>query len=68
MEAYQIYMSDAARQLVENVAKGIGGSWIDKRYCDIINHTPPDTRTPEERFNDAITAMGFTLADGGDGA
>lgn len=61
-------MADATRQLVENVAKGIGGVWIDKRYCDIIGKTKPDTRTAEQKFYDAIAGMGFTLAEGGDGA
>lgn len=67
-EVYRIYMSDAARQLVENVAKGIGGGWIEKRYCDIIDPQPVDTRTPEERFYNAVASMGFTIAEGGDNA
>lgn len=68
-EAWRVYMSDAVRQLVENVAKGIGGAWIDRRYCDIVDHKPADTRTTEQKFYDAISSMGFTLADErGDGA
>lgn len=61
-------MSDATRQLVENVANGVGGSWIDTRYCDIIGKANPDTRTAEQKFYDAIADMGFTLREGGDGA
>lgn len=60
-------MSDATRQLVENVAKGVSGSWTDTRYCDIIAKAKPDTRTAEQKFYDAIADMGFTLWEGGDG-
>lgn len=46
--AFRIYLTDALKVLSENTARFGGGSSMRLRYAEIIDRTPPDTRTPEE--------------------
>lgn len=45
---YRMYIADALKAISENTAKLTGGSYIQKRYADILNPTPKETRTEQE--------------------
>lgn len=47
-EIYRMYVTDALKVIAENTAKFAGGSVMSKRYEDIINPPPEETRTADE--------------------
>ncbi len=46
-----MYLTDTLRIIGENTAKYAGGSYIKKRYADIIIPHKEETRTGEEIIN-----------------
>lgn len=58
--SYREYVTEALRYITENTAKNIGGTYLTKRYTDIINPQKPqkkDTRTGDEIVADLITGL-----------
>ena len=55
-EAYRIYVTD----LLRIIGKASGGN-IDKRYWDIINPTPQDSRTGDEIVADVLEKAGIEV-------
>ena len=47
-EAFREYIAECARLTSENTAQICRGHYITKRWADIINPKPQDTRTAEE--------------------
>lgn len=47
-EAYRIYIAEAMRCISESVSKFSGGPFIVKKWADITNPKPEDTRSPGE--------------------
>lgn len=59
--AYRIYVTDALKTISENTAKYSGGSYLTKRYADIIKPGPVDSRTGEEIAADVIKKAGLKV-------
>lgn len=57
-----MYITDSLRIIGENTAKYAGGNYIKKRYADIIDPQPEETRTPDE----VITHIKKKLRGGGE--
>ena len=47
-KTYREYVAENLRLIGENTAAKVNGSYIKKRYSEIINPPPEETRTPEE--------------------
>ena len=47
-KAYRIYVTDCLRMIAKNTAPIALGEYIGKRYLDIINPKPEETRTADE--------------------
>ena len=47
-EIDRVYRTDCVRVISESTAKEVGGKFIQKRYYDILNPPPVETRTAEE--------------------
>lgn len=47
-KAYRIYVSDGIKMISENTAKFAGGVMPRKRFYDLINAIPEETRTSDE--------------------
>uniref|UniRef100_A0AAU8B6A7 Uncharacterized protein n=1 Tax=Dulem virus 33 TaxID=3145751 RepID=A0AAU8B6A7_9CAUD len=47
-EAYRIYVTDCLRLIAKNTAPMAHGEYIGKRFADIINPKPEETRTADE--------------------
>ena len=47
-KAYRIYVTDCLKYISENTSKASGGTSIAKRFIDIIERPPEETRTSEE--------------------
>lgn len=52
-KSYRAYVTDALKVMGENVAKLVGGSYINVRWMDCVESggEPKETRTPEEVVN-----------------
>lgn len=59
--AYRIYVSDNLRIIGENTAKNVAGSYIPKRYRDLLKKTPEDNRTAEQIIADTIAGAGIEV-------
>ena len=59
--AYQIYMTDALRMIAENTAKLSGGSYMTKRYAEVLVKEKPDNRTGDEIAADIIKKAGLVV-------
>lgn len=59
--AYRIYLSECARIVTLNTANFGGGSYIEKRFMDIINPPPEDNRSAEEIVADVFDRMGIEV-------
>lgn len=46
--AYRAYVTDSIKIACENTAKFAGGSYMNRRYIDIVNPPPEETRTAAE--------------------
>ena len=46
-EIYRVYVTDCLQMISENTANQVGGKFIQKRYYDILNPPPVETRTAE---------------------
>lgn len=60
--SYRNFTADCLQELGKSVANALGGGWIDKRWCEIVNPHPAVKMTPEEQFYHTIKQMGFTIA------
>ena len=62
-EIYKIYVSDALRIIAENTAKFAGGSYIKKRYIDLIESKKQkeDKRTAQEIIDDVVNKAGIKV-------
>lgn len=59
--AYRVYVTDALKLLTENTAKYAGGSHLTKRWDDLVEKKPVDTRTGAEIARDVINAAGLVV-------
>lgn len=59
--AYRIYLSECARMTTLNTANFTGGSYIEKKFMDILNPQPEDNRTAEEIVADVFEKMGIEV-------
>lgn len=60
--AYRIFVTDCLRITTENTADlSKEGSYISKRYYDIINPAPVDDRTGDEIVLDIISRAGLEV-------
>ncbi len=55
--AYRVYLTDALQIVGENTAKQSGGRYLERRYYDLINPKPVDTRTGDEIIADIIAKI-----------
>ena len=46
--AYRAYVTDSIKIACENTAKFAGGSYMNRRYIDIVNPPPEETRTADD--------------------
>lgn len=61
---FRAYLTDAMKVLIENVANGLGGQTLAKRWIDF--YEPEDTRTAEEIAMDVIKHAGLIYTGGGE--
>ena len=47
-KAYRIYVTDCLKFVSENTAKQAGGTSYNKRYFDLIDVKPEETRSSDE--------------------
>ena len=47
-KAYRIYVTDCLKFISENTARQAGGTSFNKRYAELIDKKPVETRTSEE--------------------
>ena len=60
--AYRIFVTDCLRITTENTAAlSKEGSYVSKRYYDIINPPPVDDRTGDEIVLDIISRAGLEV-------
>lgn len=59
--AYRIYLCECARITTLNTANSTGGSYIEKKFVDILNPKPEDNRTAEEIVADVFERMGIEV-------
>ena len=52
------YVADCLRQITQNTAMLGGGSYIEKRFCELIKEKPTETRTAEEIKQSFIDRLG----------
>lgn len=62
-EIYRNYTAEAARLLVENVARLSSGSYLQARYEDLVSFKPEETRTEEEIIAQVRRALGGGQAE-----
>lgn len=61
--AYMIYMTDTAKAITGNTARvASGGQEITKRWIDVVDRKPADTRTGDEIALEVIKAAGLSFA------
>jgi len=60
---YRIYVTEGLRMIAENTSKYAGGSYMEKKYYDIVSkqNEPEDTRTASEIIEDIITRAGIKI-------
>lgn len=46
--AYRIYVTDGIKVLTENTSRQFGGQRFTRRFADILNPQPEDTRSAEK--------------------
>lgn len=61
LTAYRIYVSDALKVIGENTARFASGTYLTRRYADVVNTKKPDTRTGEEIVADIIKKAGLVV-------
>lgn len=61
LTAYRIYVTDALKVIGENTAKFASGTYLTKRYADVISAKKLDTRTGEEIVADIIKKAGLVV-------
>lgn len=54
--AYRVYTTDALRMIAQG-----SHSYPQKRYADLIDHAPKDTRSGEEIAADVISRCGLKV-------
>lgn len=59
--AYHVYVTDSLKLIAENTAKYAGGIHLTKRWADIVEQKPADTRTGAEIARDVIKAAGLVI-------
>lgn len=59
--AYRIYVSDGIRIISESAAKAAGGTFMSKRFSDLIKPKTTDTRSGEEIAADVFKRMGVSV-------
>lgn len=59
--AYRIYLSECVRITTLNTANFTGGSYIEKKFMDILNPQPEDNRTAVEIVADVFEKMGIEV-------
>ena len=52
------YITDALMYINENTAKANGGKVISKKFYDLKNDEPEETRTPDEIINSIKNKLG----------
>lgn len=58
---YRIYVTDTLRLMGENAAQLSRGSYIQKRYAEIIDPPPEDNRSGREIAEDVAKSAGITI-------
>ena len=54
---YRSYMARAGKYISENLAKMVGGGYMEMNYDEIISEKKKDTRTAEEIISDLKEKM-----------
>ena len=62
-EIYRVYVTDCLQMISENTANQVGGKFIQKRYYDILNPPPVETRTAEEITKEIADKCGIEVID-----
>lgn len=60
-EAYRIYITDALKVISENTAKFASGQFMTKRYAELYDVPPKETRTGAEIAADVIKKAGLIV-------
>lgn len=58
---FRVYVTDALKAISGNTARLAGGSVMEKRYLDVVEPKPPDTRTAAEIVAEAIKKTGIKV-------
>lgn len=58
---FRVYVTDSLKAIADNTARLAGGSVIEKRYLDIIDPKPPDTRTAAEILAEVVQKTGIKV-------
>lgn len=61
--AYASYIADCVRLAGEGIAGLSGGSYVTKRWSDLVDPTPEDDRTCEEITADLVSRMGLEVVE-----
>lgn len=57
-DAYKFYVTDVLKIMLEDVARHMGGSYVQVRFADIMNPPKKETRTAEEVINNIKDKLG----------
>lgn len=60
-KVWEVYVADAVRMITENTAKFASGQYIEKRYLEILESKPQDTRTGEQIVADVVKKAGLKV-------
>lgn len=56
-----MYMTDAVQMCCKNIAEAIGGSYPTKRWSEILNPPPTETKSCEEITADIVKRCGLEV-------
>lgn len=56
-ELYEYYVTDAVKQVNQNLASFVGGEVFSKRFYDLVNEPPTPSRTADEIINDISSKL-----------
>lgn len=65
---YRVYVTDALKLIAENTAKSAGGSYLNRRYIDIIGGKTQGTdgsKSAEEIVDEVVKNAGLEVINGG---
>ena len=60
-KAFRIYLTDAIYAINHSISHGLGGSVMGKRFYEVLNPKPEDTRTGEEIALDVLNRAGIEV-------